>query len=402
MKLSGWGRYPVIEAHVHAPRTVDALRELVLKEPSLIARGNGRAYGDSAINPTATIETRHLDRMIAFDPASGQLVTEAGVQLGEIITSFLPRGWFPFVTPGTKFVTVGGAIAADVHGKNHHKEGSFRACVDWIDVLGRDGEVRRCSASQEGCLFDHTIGGMGLTGIILRAAIRLRPVETGWIRQTTIAAPDLKAAIAAFESAQDTTYSVAWIDCLGTGARMGRSLVMLGEHARHSELSGRQTREPFPREKRGKWTVPIDGPGFALNGFTVGAFSSLYYWAGKRKTGEQLVDWDSYFYPWTQSSAGTGSTAGGALRSSNAPFRLARPNPGSKRFLPKSPRTARAHFWPYSSVSESRRAPSPFRWRGTPWRSTSPSSPAFSPCLSAWTPSPSPMAAGSIWRRTAG
>jgi FAD/FMN-containing dehydrogenase len=297
MKLSGWGRYPVIDAQRHAPRTLDALRELVLTEPNLIARGNGRAYGDSAINPSATIETRHLNRMIAFDPACGQLVAEAGVQLGEIITSFLPRGWFPLVTPGTKFVTIGGAIAADVHGKNHHKDGSFRACVDWVDVMGRDGEVRRCSARQEEALFDHTIGGMGLTGIILRAAIRLRPVETGWIRQTTIPAPDLKAAMAAFEAAQDVTYSVAWIDCLGTGARMGRSLVMLGEHARSNELSPRQTKDPFPREKKGKLTIPIDGPRFALNGLTVSAFSSFYYWAGTCKTGETLVDWDSYFYP---------------------------------------------------------------------------------------------------------
>lgn len=297
MKLSGWGRYPVLEARVHAPRSVDALRELVLSEPSVIARGNGRAYGHSAINSGATVEMRHLNKMIAFDSASGQLVAEAGILLGDIITAFLPRGWFPMVTPGTKFVTIGGAIAADVHGKNHHKDGSFRACVDWIDVMGADGEVQRCSREEDPVLFDHTLGGMGLTGIILRAAIRLRAVETAWIRQTTILAPNLKAAMTAFEDAQDATYSVAWIDCLGTGASLGRSLVMLGEHAALADLPAGQARAPFDIKPKRKLEVPFDFPLLTLNRLSVRAFNALYYWAGARKTGAQLVDWDSYFYP---------------------------------------------------------------------------------------------------------
>jgi FAD/FMN-containing dehydrogenase len=276
---------------------MDALRDLVVSEPNLIARGNGRAYGDSAINTSATIETRHLNRMIAFDPASGQLVAEAGVLLGDIITAFLPRSWFPMVTPGTKFVTLGGAIAADVHGKNHHKDGSFRSCVDWVDVMGPDGAVRRCSPHDDAALFDYTLGGMGLTGIILRAAIRLRPVESAWIRQTTIAAPNLKAAMAAFETAQDATYSVAWIDCLGTGANLGRSLVMLGEHAARADLSPGQARAPFQIKPKRKLSVPMDFPTFTLNSLTVRAFNALYYWAGARKTGTRLVDWDNYFYP---------------------------------------------------------------------------------------------------------
>lgn len=297
MKLSGWGRYPVLEARVHRPRSVDALRQLVLAEPSLIARGNGRAYGDSAINTAATIETRHFNRMIAFEPDSGQLTAEAGVLLGDIIAAFLPRGWFPMVTPGTKFVTLGGAVAADVHGKNHHRDGSFRSCVDWIDVMGPDGQVRRCSPQDDANLFDHTLGGMGLTGIILRAAIRLRPVESAWIRQTTLATPNLKAAMETFEAAQDATYSVAWIDGLGTGGNLGRSLVRLGEHAVRAELSPGQARAPFQITSRRKLSVPVDFPAFALNSLTVRAFNALYYRAGARKTGTRLVDWDSYFYP---------------------------------------------------------------------------------------------------------
>ena len=138
---------------------------------------------------------------------------------------------------------------------------------------------------------------MGLTGIILRAAIRLRPVETAWIQQTTIAAPDLKTAMAAFDAAQDATYSVAWIDCLGTGRNLGRSLVMLGEHAARSDLSAKKARAPFQIKPKRKVSIPIDFPAFTLNSLTVRAFNALYYWAGARKSGAQLVDWDSYFYP---------------------------------------------------------------------------------------------------------
>lgn len=297
MRLSGWGRYPVIEARVHRPRSIAALRAVVRAQPSLIARGNGRAYGDSAINPAATVETRHLNRMLAFDRERGRLIAEAGVLLGDVIAVFLPQGWFPWVTPGTKFVTLGGAIAADVHGKNHHKDGSFRSCVDWIEVMDADGVVTRCSRDQRPALFEHTIGGMGLTGVITRAAIRLRPVETAWISRTTHPAPHLKAAMAIFETAQDAAYSVAWIDCLAVGANLGRSLVMLGEHTALADLPREQRQTPFVTPARRKRTAPFDFPAFALNRFTVRAFNALYYRAGSRKTGMQRVDWDSYFYP---------------------------------------------------------------------------------------------------------
>jgi decaprenylphospho-beta-D-ribofuranose 2-oxidase len=297
MKLSGWGRYPVLEARVYAPRSIEALRAVIGSEPSLIPRGNGRAYGDSAINTAATLETRHFNRMLAFDPQSGQLVAEAGVLLADIIAAFLPRGWFPMITPGTKFVSIGGAIAADVHGKNHHKEGSFRTCVDWIDVMGADGEIHRCSLLEDPALFDHTLGGMGLTGVIVRAAIRLRPVESAWIVQTSVATPDLAATMDAFDQAQHATYSVAWIDCLGRGANLGRSLVMIGEHARCADLPPDRAAAPFLVDSRRSIFVPLDFPAFTLNSLTVGAFNALYYRLGVSKAGVRLVDWDSYFYP---------------------------------------------------------------------------------------------------------
>ncbi len=297
MKLSGWGRYPVHFARMETPRDEAALAALVTSKRQMIARGNGRAYGDSAINQSATIDMRALNHMLAFDPSIGQLTVEAGVILGDIIASFLPRGWFPMVTPGTKFVSVGGAIAADVHGKNHHKDGSFGQSVDWIDVMGADGKVTRCSHKDNAILFNHTLGGMGLTGVILRAALRLRPVETAWIRQTTQPAGSLKDAIAAFEAAKDATYSVAWIDCLATGKDLGRSLVILGEHATLDELPEAQQKTPFEIPEKRKRKVPFDFPSFTLSKLSLKTFNAAYYRTGQRKSGAKLVDWDRYFYP---------------------------------------------------------------------------------------------------------
>lgn len=296
MKLSGWGLYPKQEARLSAPRDEDALRDLI-GEGHAIARGNGRAYGDSAISETNTIHTRRLARMISFDADTGVLVAESGVLAADIISAFLPRGWFLPVTPGTKFVTLGGMIAADVHGKNHHKDGSFGNFVDWIELMGPDGTVTRCSATGNTEVFEWTVGGMGLTGVILRAGIRLTPVESGWIRQQLQPTADLNETMDVFEGAQEATYSVAWIDCLSQGAAQGRSLVMLGEHAKLDDLPKPRRKRPFETKQKRQLSVPFSPPAFCMNGLTVRAFNALYYWNGTRNAGEGLVDWDTYFYP---------------------------------------------------------------------------------------------------------
>jgi decaprenylphospho-beta-D-ribofuranose 2-oxidase len=296
MILSGWAGFPRQTCQVTAPRSEADLRARIA-EGSLIARGNGRAYGDSALSTRNTVDMRKFNRMLAFEPKTGQLTAEAGVLLGDVIAAFLPRGWFPPVTPGTKFVTIGGMIAADVHGKNHHKHGSFGAFVHWIDIMQADGTVARCSPGVNRDLFDWTIGGMGLTGVMLRAAFRLMPVETGWIRQTLIPVPDLDAAMMAFETAQEATYSVAWIDCLSSGAALGRSLIMLGEHARSDELPPTKKADPYAIARKRKLTIPFAAPSFALNGLAVRAFNALYYRKGVKGAGTRLVDWDEYFYP---------------------------------------------------------------------------------------------------------
>lgn len=294
--LSGWGGFPRHDCRLSRPRSEEELRALVA-DGRLIARGNGRAYGDAALSISNTVDMGGFNRMLAFDPATGQIVVESGVLLADVIDAFLPRGWFPPVTPGTKFVTIGGMIAADVHGKNHHKHGSFGAFVDWIDLMGPDGTVLRCGPDQHPDLFRWTIGGMGLTGIMLRAAFRLQPVQSAWINQTTVPARNLAQAMALFEERQDTTYSVAWIDCLGSGASLGRSLLMFGEHAAREELPADRQPSPFAIPAKRRLTVPFDAPSFALNSLTVRAFNALYYHKGALSAGDSLVDWDSYFYP---------------------------------------------------------------------------------------------------------
>ena len=296
LELSGWGRFPRRMCRMDAPRTETELAAR-LREGGLVARGNGRAYGDSALGAATTVDMRRFNRMLDFDPETGRLTAEAGVVLGDVIATFLPRGWFPAVTPGTKFVTLGGMIAADVHGKNHHRDGSFASFVDWIDVMDADGEAVRCSRSAHRDLFQWTLGGMGLTGIILRAAIRLRPVESAWIRQTSLPAPNLAAAMAAFEEADEATYSVAWIDCLAKGDALGRSLIMLGEHAAPGYLPPERRARPFDLPPRRKLSVPLDLPSLALNRWSVRAFNALYWSRGRRAPRNSLVDWDAYFYP---------------------------------------------------------------------------------------------------------
>ncbi|MEM8580621.1 MAG: FAD-binding oxidoreductase [Pseudomonadota bacterium] len=296
MILGGWGRFPIVDTQVETPRSLGELKNILARGP-VIARGNGRAYGDSAVSRQGTMQMHKLNRMLAFDERNGQLVAEAGVLLADVIAAFLPRGWFPMVTPGTKLVTLGGMIAADVHGKNHHKNGSMATSVDWIEIVDGAGQLRRTSRDQNTELFEWTLGGMGLTGVIVRAAIRLRPVETGWITQVTKAAPNLDAAMAIFEAADTVTYSVAWIDCLAHGGALGRSLVMLGEHASEVDLDAASRRDRFGTASRRNLAVPVVFPANALNRLTMSAFNQLYYWNGARKTDAQLVHWDSYFYP---------------------------------------------------------------------------------------------------------
>jgi len=265
----------------------------------LVARGNGRAYGDAAIGERATLVTRRLDRIRAFDPSSGRIRAEAGLLLADLLDVMAPQGFFPPVVPGTTFVTIGGMIASDVHGKNHHRDGSFGDHVEAMTLALPDGSVVTCSPTQNPDLFRATTGGMGLTGTILEATFRLRPIESGWMRQETTVAPNLGKALAALRATSGSTYSVAWIDCLAKGPSLGRSLIYAAEHATRRDLEALQPHaEAFPRPGASRLSVPVDLPSFTLNRLSVAAFNEMYFRAGALKSGyPHLVPWKPYFFP---------------------------------------------------------------------------------------------------------
>ncbi|WP_248308193.1 FAD-binding oxidoreductase [Devosia sp. 919] len=297
MRLDGWGRYPSLDGRVVAAASPDDLARLMRDGSGLVARGNGRAYGDAAMGEALTVLGRSLNRMKEFDPVSGNLTVEAGVLLSDILDTFVPRGFFPPVVPGTKLVTVGGMIASDIHGKNHHRDGGFGAYLQSLDLVVPGGETVHCSRENNSELFFATIGGMGLTGIIAQATMTLRTIETAWIDQRTVVAPDLGAALQALDDSSEATYSVAWIDCIAGGAALGRSLVYVGEHATRDQLAAAQSKRgvlaPAPRAKLG---VPLELPSWTLNRASVRAFNEVYFRAGSR-TEQALVHFNPYFFP---------------------------------------------------------------------------------------------------------
>lgn len=287
MELHGWGRYPRTDANVALPFSSSQCAAVLQGQVPLIPRGLGRSYGDSALG-AQVLSTRHLDHFLAFDATNGLLTCEAGVSLDAILRTFVPRGWFLPVTPGTRFVTVGGAIASDVHGKNHHGEGTFGAHVRSIRILLGSGEKVIAAPNENTDLFHATCGGMGLTGVILSAAVQLKPIGASDIIETTIKAPSLDAVLEAFDAHAATTYSVAWIDCLAQGSSLGRSLLMLGEHAADGPLTV-QPSKALP--------VPVDMPARLLNHATVQAFNTLYYGRVRRARRTRRIPFEPFFYP---------------------------------------------------------------------------------------------------------
>ncbi|MFZ2321028.1 MAG: FAD-binding oxidoreductase [Pseudomonas sp.] len=287
MLTHGWGRYPLHDAQLIQPHTTQEAFVLLGEEGAVLGRGMGRSYGDSALADTL-ISTRHLNRLHSFDMQSGLLTCAAGISLGELLDVFVPRGWFLPITPGTKFVSVGGAIASDVHGKNHHLHGCFSECVESLELMLADGSLISCSRSDQPKLFHATCGGMGLTGLIVAVTLRLLRIESAYIQQTTFKAANLDEALQLFETHSTSTYSVAWIDCLAKGQALGRSLLMVGEHARDGQLL-------LPAKRA--LSVPLDMPAALLNRYFVRAFNELYYQRIRKPESKQRVSFESFFYP---------------------------------------------------------------------------------------------------------
>lgn len=285
MQIHGWGNYPVIDAEISKPSSLSSCRDAIQDVP-IISRGMGRSYGDSA-NAKHVLQTTYLDRYIDFDAKRGSITCEAGITLRAILNLIVPKGWFLPVTPGTCHATLGGAIASDVHGKNHHLEGTLGQHIISISLLLGTGEIVTASPTKNPELFFATCGGMGLTGIILSATIKVKPIRSSNIKQTTLKACNLDTIYELFELHQNAQYSVAWIDCLATGKNLGRSILMLGEHAEDDSLNVN-----FKKAL----SVPTYMPCQLLNRWTIKAFNGLYFSkASHEKT--TILPFESYFFP---------------------------------------------------------------------------------------------------------
>ena len=285
--LTSWGNYPVVESSVFMCNDEQEARSYILNEGTTIPRGNGRSYGDSALGKNV-INLLQLNKFISFDDQSGILHCESGVLLEDIVRIFLPQGWFLRVTPGTKLITVGGAIASDIHGKNHHQAGCFSSNVLDFRLLLSDGTCITCAPDQNSEIFRATCGGMGLTGIILDSRIKLQQVTSRNILQQTIKSENLQSTFDLFDKHELEPYSVAWIDSLASEKNLGRCLFMKGDFACDGNLNYSPSKS---------LNIPFYFPVFCLNTMSVKAFNYLYYNKIRDNFIESTVSVDAFFYP---------------------------------------------------------------------------------------------------------
>jgi FAD/FMN-containing dehydrogenase len=287
--LAGWGGIAVPGREVRSEDLAAVARDAVL------TRGLGRSYGDSALPPRGVgwvAGSARADRILGFDEATGLLRAEAGLSLRDLAWSFLPRLWFPPVVPGTQFVTLGGMVAADVHGKNHHVAGTIGRHLERLTILTAAGERVVCSRVEHADLFRATIGGMGLTGHILEVELRMTRIPSPWIVQEAYRVDDVERFLAALaDSARDWPFTVGWIDCLARGRRLGRGVLIRGRWAEAAEAPARP-----PRPLR-TLAVPFTLPGFALNDLTVGLFNRLYRSAFPRAARPRIAHPEKFFWP---------------------------------------------------------------------------------------------------------
>ncbi len=281
---------------MHPGREVTDERIERLTDGAVLCRGLGRSYGDSALPPPGVLDvatTIKADRFLSFDDRTGELTVEAGARLHDVIWAFLGRGWFVPVTPGTAYVTVGGMVAADVHGKGHHKNGCFGAHVTHLLLRTADGRMVRCGPNKEAQLFDATVGGMGLTGHLHAVTFRMQRVPSPWIYQESERVDNLAAFLEGLRAAAAAwPYTMGWIDCLSTGDAMGRGVLYRGRWATPEEAGRRKTPRPKARV-----SVPFSFPNWALNRLSIKVFNALIYRGHVPRAKRGVVHPSDFFHP---------------------------------------------------------------------------------------------------------
>lgn len=290
-KIHNWGLYPEIGGEIFRPTSYAEVQQIIKCQTGIIARGNGRCYGDASLS-NKIISTLALNQIIHFNADEGIITCQAGVLLDDILKFIVPKGFFLPVTPGTKFITIGGALASDVHGKNHHVEGVLSDHVLCFNFCDSKGDIQMASPGQD--IFNRTAGGMGLTGIILEITFKLKPIQTSYINQTVIRAKNLEDIFQLFEKYQYSTYSVAWIDCLAKGKYLGRSVLLLGEHAKLEEIT---ELNPLKVHKDPMFNILFKFPTWILNPFSIKLFNWAYYYKPSSSISNKIVHYDSFYYP---------------------------------------------------------------------------------------------------------
>jgi FAD/FMN-containing dehydrogenase len=289
--LHGWGRYPQVVGRERRSEDLEAITR-----DAILTRGLGRSYGDSSLPPPSggvVAGSVLADRILAFDPDTGILRAEAGLSLRRLNHVFLPRGWASPVSPGTQLVTLGGMVASDVHGKSHHVDGSFGQHVRSLRLRVADGRILSCSDQHEPELFRATIGGMGLTGHILEVEFRLRRIPSPWILQESERLPNIDAVVERLKQASaEWPYTVCWVDCFGSGAAVGRGILMSGRWAEPSEAPAKPFK-PLPR----LLTVPFVVPAWVPRELGVRLFNALYYARHGDRVRRTFVHPEFFFYP---------------------------------------------------------------------------------------------------------
>ena len=294
--IANWGNYPVIESDERQFTFKEQLAPIVQEFDQFIPRGNGRCYGDASLEKQ-TISTLKYNKALLFDTEKGIFKCESGMLLEEVLEIIVPKGWFLPVTPGTKYITIGGAVGSDVHGKNHHVDGSFSNHIYEMEIMLADGSITNCSPTYQTDLFEATCGGMGLTGVITTVTFQLKKIETAYIKQKQIKAKNLEEIIDLFEKHKEATYSVAWIDCLKKGSGFGRSILILGEHAKVDDLPASKKANPLYLKPKPKIPFPFTLPSWVLNQFTISIFNFLYYGKNYKRVIENVVPYEPFFYP---------------------------------------------------------------------------------------------------------
>jgi FAD/FMN-containing dehydrogenase len=289
--FESWGRYPTYGAKIlplHWQSDFPAVTEGL--HNGALPVGMGRSYGDVCLLKDGNLLlTTGMDRLIDFDPETGLLTAEAGVTLAQILDFAVPHGFFLPVSPGTKYVTLGGAVANDIHGKNHHVAGTFGCHITQFEIARSDGSRMHCSPTKNPGLFAATIGGLGLTGVITWATLRLKPIVSRMIDYEGIQFHGIDEFLDLTHQSKDVEYTVSWIDCASNGRNFARGVFMQGDHSKR--------RDSLKLSRKPKLVFPFDAPSFALNHLSVGLFNTLYFHKQIHKRVVSLQDYEPFFYP---------------------------------------------------------------------------------------------------------